>query len=462
MPKWELHPSAKESLNKLANGLVAKIGPRPTDETYQEPSPFPVDRHAIANVEVSGPVQVSGGDTFGRRTSRGVVDDTGELGLYGQSYAELTLLAEKLQDSARLGNKVSVEFLAERIFSWAFACHRSELKNRTKESANHDESGRVENGAAMTEHVLRECKEAVRKFEITIPVNSLLIESDFDFGNVRFKTVQRSLFDEIDNALMGHDVDEETRQIVTTWSNKTRSEFQGRAAITMFLEAEPTYARELALTEAERSLALLRIYHPAHAASEVTAHCTLRGHEHVKTTFAFVREGDRVPSVHQSVVSDTPADWGISQIELAGCRRHGLDAIGRVLARSDRSKFETRAIKALALYSEGVLKQTITERLLYYFVALESILLKDSNESIQKNIGDRLAFYLETEEKERRAIAKNVLDVYKARSRFIHHGHQIEYDEMLDDFCENLQLFFWKGRINNRAISNRSGVPGSH
>ena len=212
----------------------------------------------------------------------------------------------------------------------------------------------------------------------------------------------------------------------------------------MSLEAEPTYAREIALAEAETSLALLRVYHPAHLMPEMTAYCTLHGYEHLKSVFCFVREGRRVPNTHESVVSHTSPDWGINQIELTGCRRNGLLAIGKVLANSDRSEFQTTVINALTLYSEGVLKHTITERLLYYFAALESLLLRDPTESIQKNIADRLAFYLETEQESRRDIVKNVVAVYKARSQFVHHGQQIQYNEMLDDFCQYLQLFFWR------------------
>ena len=82
-PTWKLHPSAKESLNKQANELVAKIGPPPPEETYNPPS-FPVERHPIADLDVSGPLQGGGLDTFGKRTSHFVVGDNRELGLYGR------------------------------------------------------------------------------------------------------------------------------------------------------------------------------------------------------------------------------------------------------------------------------------------------------------------------------------------------------------------------------------------
>jgi len=44
----------------------------------------------------------------------------------------------------------------------------------------------------------------------------------------------------------------------------------------------------------------------------------------------------------------------------------------------------------------------------------------------------------------RRAIVRNMTNVYKRRSRFVHHGKHVPYDETLDEFCFNLLSFFTK------------------
>ena len=82
------------------------------------------------------------------------------------------------------------------------------------------------------------------------------------------------------------------------------------------------------------------------------------------------------------------------------------------------------------------------EKIIYVLVAIESILLKDENEPIQKNIGERMAFLIENKPRERKNIINNIIEVYKIRSAFIHHGKTIEDDEIISTFLKNSYVFF--------------------
>lgn len=67
---------------------------------------------------------------------------------------------------------------------------------------------------------------------------------------------------------------------------------------------------------------------------------------------------------------------------------------------------------------------------------LESLLLKDGNEPIQKSLGERMAVLVGRTVDERLAVIKNVTDTYRLRSQFIHHGQSIGIDDM-----QTLQTF---------------------
>lgn len=419
-----LHPNAKETLDQRARKLVGKFGPpRPSENPPRRPSLLK-DRQAW-QLPISWPLQGTGRDTFGKTTSRFVVVDHKHMGLYSEDYVELVKVAENLLSSANLKDVVSSDFIVEKIFAWVERANRDEVVPE------------------MTDEVLRECRQAVGKLEITIPVNGLRIESDFAFGRVRFHRLRPALFDGIDAALAAYDdVGKEDREAIERWAEKKRLKLQGLVAISMSLEAERTHAVNVAAAEAERSLALLRIFHPAHTLPEVTAYCTLYGHEHLKKEVRFVSNDGAVPAYEERVVSVLSRDWGITNSDLIVCRSLGLDILGGVLVSKSRSELEDKVINAMMLYSEGVLKHTITERLLYYLAALESLLLKDPNEPIQKNIGERLAFFLEGDVDKRLAIVANVDEVYRRRSQFVHHGKQVEYEEPLDQFCEHVHCFF--------------------
>lgn len=67
------------------------------------------------------------------------------------------------------------------------------------------------------------------------------------------------------------------------------------------------------------------------------------------------------------------------------------------------------------------------------------MLLKDGNEPIQKNIGERMAVLFGQTLEQRKAIIKNVLYTYGLRSSFIHHGRKLSWGhtEALSEFMIN-------------------------
>jgi hypothetical protein len=71
----------------------------------------------------------------------------------------------------------------------------------------------------------------------------------------------------------------------------------------------------------------------------------------------------------------------------------------------------------------------------FVLVSLESILLKDPNEPISKNIGERIAFLIGNSVEERRAVVQNVDAAYRIRSKFIHHGESAEESDVVEQFC---------------------------
>jgi hypothetical protein len=60
---------------------------------------------------------------------------------------------------------------------------------------------------------------------------------------------------------------------------------------------------------------------------------------------------------------------------------------------------------------------------------MESVLLRNDNEPIQQNVGERMAFINANTVEERQRIIRNLKAAYTLRSRFIHHGHTIDQRE---------------------------------
>ncbi len=72
-----------------------------------------------------------------------------------------------------------------------------------------------------------------------------------------------------------------------------------------------------------------------------------------------------------------------------------------------------------------------------YCAGLESILLRDSSEPILHNLSERLAMFAYDTVEERTVALKEVKAAYSLRSRFVHHGAEIEEGEVVTRFAHH-------------------------
>jgi hypothetical protein len=74
---------------------------------------------------------------------------------------------------------------------------------------------------------------------------------------------------------------------------------------------------------------------------------------------------------------------------------------------------------ALLIYSRNSVAITPADKLVYILVGLESVLIRNSNEPLGKNIGERMRFLVGDSVDSRKAVLANVDEIYKLRSSFI-------------------------------------------
>jgi hypothetical protein len=99
------------------------------------------------------------------------------------------------------------------------------------------------------------------------------------------------------------------------------------------------------------------------------------------------------------------------------------------------SEFRHQLYDALLLYSRNSIASETTDKLIFILVGLESLLLRDANEPIAKNIGERMAFLIGNSVEGRKAVVRNVDAAYRIRSNFIHHGDSAADSEVIEQFC---------------------------
>jgi hypothetical protein len=134
--------------------------------------------------------------------------------------------------------------------------------------------------------------------------------------------------------------------------------------------------------------------------------------------------------------------------------KFGFDQVNKLLASKKRTKFQETLLVALLLYSRSTREKDLAGKLVFTLVAIESILLRDENESIQQNIGERMAFINTNVVEERLKIIRNMKAAYALCSKFVHHGHTIQERQAMWRFMiDAWALFTSLAKISQRFES---------
>jgi len=331
-------------------------------------------------------------------------------------------LSESMQRVPQLSPFVSVSFIKNSIFDWIRGKYLNEIS------------------CPMIEYICQICREKVTESEIWIPLAHTYIQSDIRIGRVILKTITKELLNEwIDRS----DLNEETKErYKKEFMNRYQEKLQGLVAATISLYAEPQRANEIAEDEAEKAASILRIFSPGVFHPKIISCCTLFGNEHIKINKFFQIKDKKLVRIIEEITDKPWMPWILTNKFVENIKGSGLDTISNVLLLDNKNEFQNQVLNSLFIYSRSALAIGVEDKLIYILVAIESILLKNDNESIQQTIGERMAFLLEEKAGKRKMIIKNVKDVYGARSRFIHHGQTIEEIESITTFMFNSYRFF--------------------
>lgn len=418
--KLELHSGAVKNFNEKAEILLLELVPIPSKSFNNNDSYRP-------DFFISG--------SFGEKDNQTVVKlkysfkhNDQLIGLRDKkSYKKIVQLAEGLQRTEPLQEKVSVSLLTDLVLEWM----EDKYKNISTSS--------------MVDYVLNKSEASIQELEIWIPIAELSVQSEIKIGSVTLKTVKKEMFEYwrtvIENETENENPANASKiQII----NEEQKKIQGLAVASMKVNAEPTRAFEIALGETEKSIGVLRCFSPSNFNPEKTSHCTVLGKENLERTNHLILKESNLFMICNGFVEKNIQPWIINDNQLSLFKQNGLDILSEILVQKNRTKFQEKLLDSFLLYSRNSLMTNLSDRLVYIFVALESILLKNEKESIQSNIADRMAIFIGINKDEKISIVKNFIKAYDLRSKFIHHGHTVKDLDTLNEFMLNTWMFFSK------------------
>ena len=121
---------------------------------------------------------------------------------------------------------------------------------------------------------------------------------------------------------------------------RERKESQGFAAATIQLHAEPSRAIEVALSESERAISLLRIFTPENLSPKMLSYCTLSGNRNLETRKCLVVKNGQIISFTDGFVDDNVYDLiAFSDESVSMIRGMGLNILSDILCKENRSEF---------------------------------------------------------------------------------------------------------------------------
>jgi hypothetical protein len=324
------------------------------------------------------------------------------VGFVGPGYTKLEALAKAMRKTEPFASMAGLAFLIDHLFAWGLY--------------RHDNRG----ATGVADFVTAVLKSAATELDVIVPISDLHIQSELELGDVLISTFPKSFFEQF-----------EMRQVTDTaeatahqeWCRKTRAEFQGLAAARVRVYAEPKRA-------------------PAHFDSRIVSRIDCWGYAPQRSGTVFLADqSGRCTNISKGLI-DPPGPMTLDDQALSFLLGAGLTELRQIVSKAQRSDLEEAILAGVLLFGRGALTPDLRQRLVWYCAALESVLLRNTTESITQNLAERLAIGAYATLTERKQAISDVRAAYDLRSRFMHHGFDVEDGDVVVRFARHgLRLF---------------------
>ena len=329
-----------------------------------------------------------------------------------------------MQELPAMRSTLSCSFVEKKLFSWI--CSRYK---------NTDVPGN------FIEYLDIEAKKNVQSIKSWIPIANLVVQNPFPVSRSEIRTFSKEIIDNWETKVSS--VDGKNNEDLNKSFEKIRKEFQGFAAVVTVIEAEPGHASDFAMEEAKQITSIMGIFSGATQIPDIKCVSNIKGSENIAQATTFFDTGEDSFQMTRGILDAASAKhWKLDQKKIIKIRKIGLDKISMLLASDSLGEFEKSVLNSILLYSKSAFTSDPVEKVVYILSSLESILLKNKNEPIQQNLGERVAVFTAQKLEDRKAIIKTIKSIYGVRSRYLHHGHTSSELELISRFMRHIWIFF--------------------
>ncbi len=420
--KINLPENALKYFNSKSRDFLLKLEPAPIRKKREKfksseshiPTKTLTDKQ-IFEVKFAGEI-----NRFGKEVSKYFQTDESPIGLSGDNYIEFRKLVEELSLKKQFKEILSSAFIQETFFNW--------FENLYK--------GNIDQKVEFLDYLQNKSNDAVKKIKISIPLSNISIQNPFKLGNVYFEYFSKKFFNEMLNGSLKSNPGEK-EQIIEGFE-RIRKSYQGTVFSSLILNAEQDKAIDIAVNETEKMLKILRFFSPSAVLPQIPSYLGRMGHILIPNDHFFIFE-NTIPIIQNSITEKRERTWKIRDKDIEFFHQIGIDNAVDLITKRKRNHFEDILLNSMNLFSKAIAPIEFHEKLVFNLVSLETLLLKDTSESIQTMLGLRLSFLIETDPIKRKDIINLIKKSYILRSSYIHHGELKEDIQLL----EKLQHLVW-------------------
>ncbi|MGV1822182.1 hypothetical protein ACQZ63_23650 [Agrobacterium sp. CG160-95] len=400
---YQFHPSAENSIEALAKDALLAVGKISLAKTKQPTPDWLLSRDitTIRDEDIVGDPTAWLPQDDGKMAFVFMWDKQDAFGLKEEDYEYLSKLARAILKVKWAKKSISSNFICNAFVEWA--CSRLR-------------EGNTDN---FCSYFIRKCDTEIMEWKAIIPIQHLAIEERFAFGKANIIPLNDEFFDDLSRTLTEYSPTqiEETSALIS----KMRSTMKRCAGIEIVIKAEPGYTQEAALSLAGDAVGLLRFFSLATITSTRMSPTSLLSSLIVPQKHIILNSANGKFRYSTGIAMSEVDNWIISRANINDLQQYGLDEVAALLDADELNDFQRAVRSSLLAFSRATTFPEMADRLVFAFSAIEGLMLRNASESIQQNVGDRVAFLTQTDPSKRQRVVENFREAYRMRSQYIHH-----------------------------------------
>ncbi|WP_223788545.1 HEPN domain-containing protein [Marinicella meishanensis] len=423
----EIPPAAEENFNKKAKALIKLIKEVEFDNQGDANNSDLHSRVTITDKDIVGEVEMFSSNEKGKVMGRFFKYMDSHYGIVDDDFEKLRDVSQNIQRLNAFKLILSQNFIENHLFNWCVESFKAHAITNP-----------------FIEYLKLQAEAAVKEQKVYVPIANLIVDKEFKFCGVLISGLTKPLADEIYKSSISMAKNEGAKSRFEKFFDNFRSKYQGYALALLKFKCEPELAHNLATNKVQRLISILSIYHRSILIHDIKCPISIKGSEYspYTTSFEISDEFLLLSLTEKPVDLASLRPWRIKENDVIKFNEVGMSHLSVLASQDNKTEFQDMILNMAYLYSKASFSNDPMEKLILMLSSLESSLLKNQSESIQQNIAERLSMLIAEKLQDRKAIIKNLKEVYSLRSKYLHHGHSSQDIKNLSQFFLNMWVFY--------------------